>query len=96
MIENTFFKSMDSLGPFENKPNLAIGVSGGSDSLFLTLLTNEWVKKKNGKLTALVVDHNLRKQSKYECKIIQKILQKILDIWTMMKIQMKKIQIVIL
>jgi len=76
MIENVFFKTMNSLGPFENKPHLAIGVSGGSDSLCLTLLCEKWVKRNGGKISALVIDYGLRKNSKKECEQLRKILSK--------------------
>ena len=66
-IKEFFFKEMEKLGPYENKPHIAIAVSGGSDSMCLLMLANEWVKKKNGKITALVVNHKLRKESEAEC-----------------------------
>ena len=47
MIEKSFFKLMDLMGPFENKPHIAVGVSGGSDSMCLCLLCNKWIQKKN-------------------------------------------------
>ena len=53
MIEKSFFELMDSLGPFEKKPELAVGVSGGVDSMFLCYLSNKWVQMKRGKLTGM-------------------------------------------
>jgi len=76
MIEKVFFKIMDTLGPYEKNPHLAIAVSGGSDSLCLAILTQEWVKNRGGKITALIVDHGLRKNSGKECKETQNILKK--------------------
>ena len=76
MIEKSFFGLMDSLGPFEKKPELAVGVSGGVDSMFLCYLSNKWIQMKRGKLTALVVDHGLRQNSKIECKQVQQFLNK--------------------
>ena len=76
MIEKVFFKIMDSLGPYEKNPHLAVAVSGGCDSLFLAILTQKWVSTRGGKVTALIVDHGLRKNSVKECKKTQRILKK--------------------
>ena len=54
---------MARLGPFERAPHLAVGVSGGPDSLALTLLLAEWAASRNGRLDALTVDHRLRPES---------------------------------
>ena len=64
MIEKSFFKLMDLMGPFENKPHIAVGVSGGSDSMCLCLLCNKWIQKNGGRLTALILDHGLQKNQK--------------------------------
>jgi len=76
MIEKVFFKIMDNLGPYENNPNLAVAVSGGCDSLCLAILAKEWTNIRGGTITALIVDHGLRKDSKKECKETQNILKK--------------------
>lgn len=57
---------MAACGPFEMRPHLAVGVSGGPDSLALMLLLAEWVAARGGKLTALTVDHGLRLESATE------------------------------
>lgn len=54
------------LGPFEARPVLAVGVSGGADSLALTLLAQRWVAERQGSLLALVVDHGLRAEAAAE------------------------------
>jgi tRNA(Ile)-lysidine synthase len=51
---------------FENKPVIAVAVSGGVDSLALLNLAFKWVKEKNGEVIALTVDHNLRADSSQE------------------------------
>lgn len=43
-----------------------IGLSGGADSLCLTLLANEYTKARNMKLHACIVDHKLRPESSIE------------------------------
>ena len=56
---------------FESKPKIAIGVSGGPDSMALIFLLNRWVKKNGGSLIALIIDHGIREESKNESKIIK-------------------------
>jgi tRNA(Ile)-lysidine synthase len=51
---------MQPLGPFEDKPHMAVAVSGGADSLALTLLAHAWARQRGGTVTALTVDHGLR------------------------------------
>jgi tRNA(Ile)-lysidine synthase len=61
-----FADLMARLGPFERAPHLAVGVSGGPDSLALTLLLAEWAQSRGGHLDALTVDHRLRADSTAE------------------------------
>lgn len=61
-----FAAVMDCLGPFERRPAIAVGVSGGADSMALALLLQAWVEARDGRLIALVVDHRLRPQSTAE------------------------------
>src|SRR4051794_25508676 len=57
---------MDRLGPFEPSPRIAVGVSGGADSLALCLLLKAWVHSRGGSLIALTVDHALRQSAATE------------------------------
>jgi len=57
---------MRVLGPFEAAPRLAVGVSGGADSLALVLLADIWVRERGGSVLALTVDHGLRPESAME------------------------------
>ena len=69
-IFERFALTMDTLGPFEERPHVAIAVSGGGDSRALTYLVNEWVKSVGGQLTALTVDHGLRNNSRSEADAV--------------------------
>jgi len=70
--EAEFSNLMRALGPFERSPELAIGFSGGADSTGLLVLAARWVKRRNGVIFALTVDHGLRDDSLAEAKIAQK------------------------
>jgi tRNA(Ile)-lysidine synthase len=58
-----FTRLMDRLGPFEPAPRVAVGVSGGADSMALCLLLKAWTDSRNGSLLALTVDHGLRQNA---------------------------------
>jgi tRNA(Ile)-lysidine synthase len=59
---------MGALGPFEKSPDIAVALSGGPDSLALTLLLDRWVSRRRGTVTALTVDHGLRAESAAEAR----------------------------
>ena len=48
--------------------HLAVALSGGADSMALTLLTKRWCDRHHKKLTALTVDHQLRAESALEAQ----------------------------
>lgn len=54
---------MANIGMFEPAPLVAVGVSGGADSMALMLMTDAWARLKGGKAVGLTVDHGLRKES---------------------------------
>lgn len=58
---------------FSCPPNthIAVGVSGGADSLCLIFLLHDWVCANGGTLTALTVDHQLRENSTAEAQQVQ-------------------------
>lgn len=64
-----FAAAMAALGPFEQAPSIAVGVSGGPDSMALALLLRDWVAERCGSLSALVVDHRLRPESTAEAEL---------------------------
>ncbi len=59
---------MQTLGPFEPQPHLAVAVSGGPDSRALALLAAHWAQARQGRITALVIDHGLRPESADEMR----------------------------
>ncbi len=69
-ITNSEFSTILSnhLFIFEKNPHVAIGFSGGSDSLALLILMNNWIKRKGGVLTLIHLNHKLRKQSFLEAE----------------------------
>ncbi|MEM8951713.1 MAG: tRNA lysidine(34) synthetase TilS [Pseudomonadota bacterium] len=63
-----FSACMARLEPFEDEPLLAIAVSGGADSLALTLLADHWARQRRGRVVGLTVDHGLRSGSDDEAR----------------------------
>ncbi len=61
-----FARLMAPFEPFESAPVLAVGVSGGRDSLALALLARDWAAARDGRVTGLIVDHGLRPESAAE------------------------------
>ena len=61
---------------FEKNPTVAVSFSGGSDSLALLILMNDWIKKNKGYLTLIYFDHKLRKESYLESQYAREISRK--------------------
>lgn len=59
---------MAAFAPFEPSPQIAVGVSGGPDSMALCLLAHRWTQARDGRATALIVDHRLRPTSTAEAQ----------------------------
>lgn len=68
-LPTRFARAMARLGPFESAPHLAVAVSGGADSMALALLARDWLQARRGRLTALIIDHALRPESKAEARL---------------------------
>lgn len=68
-------KEAGFLASYRSDYPLAVAVSGGADSLALTLLLHDFVGQRSGKLTALTVDHGLRKESSQEAQSLHRILE---------------------
>lgn len=75
LTESYFEKKIHELLP-ELKERIAVAVSGGADSLCLTLMLHEYSKKQGIELKALTVDHQIRKESSKEAKEVHKFLKK--------------------
>jgi len=67
---------MQLLGPFDAKAQFVSAVSGGADSLALTLLASQWAQKNGFSFQAVSVDHGLRSESANECQQVHSWLQK--------------------
>ena len=63
---------MAPLGPFEPAPRVAVAVSGGSDSLALSLLADRWARARGGTVFGLTVDHRLRPESGAEANKVRR------------------------
>lgn len=63
-----FARLIAPLGPFEPKPEIAVAVSGGADSMALALLAADWARDNKGRCHALTVDHGLRPESGREAQ----------------------------
>ena len=70
-----FSAEMKSFGEFSPPFHFAVAVSGGADSMALTLLAHEWASAMGGKITALTVDHRLREESTAEALQVESWLE---------------------
>lgn len=66
---------MAPFAPFEAGPEVAVAVSGGGDSMALSLLMADWTRARSGRALALVVDHGLREESAEEAAQVQSRLE---------------------
>ncbi|HET6609026.1 MAG TPA: tRNA lysidine(34) synthetase TilS [Rhodopila sp.] len=48
---------------------MTVAVSGGADSMALAVLARDWVRQRHGRLSALIVDHDLRPESAEEARL---------------------------
>ena len=74
VTQNYFNRILKKNYLFEVNPKVAVAVSGGPDSMAIVFLLNKWIKKNKGSLIALIVDHQLRKDSNLEAQHIKKYL----------------------
>jgi tRNA(Ile)-lysidine synthase len=70
-----FARLIAGLGPFESRPQIAVAVSGGADSMALILLCDRWARARGGKALAVSVDHRLRPESAVETRQVARWLK---------------------
>ena len=58
-----FERTLEKYFFYESNPKIAVGVSGGPDSLALSILLHRWLVKKKGILKALIIEHRIRAES---------------------------------
>ena len=63
-----FAALMLPFGPYP--PLIAVGCSGGPDSLALTRLVDAWARTRGGAVLALIVEHGLRLESAAEARVL--------------------------
>ena len=76
VMDADFAAAMDRLGPVPAAPVIAVAVSGGADSLALTLLADRWARARRIGLLALTVDHRLRPGSSAEASRVHAMLSR--------------------
>jgi len=62
--------ALAAIGGFESRPVVAVGVSGGPDSMALMLLADAWARQQGGIAWGLTVDHGLRPESAAEARAV--------------------------
>jgi len=75
-INQIYFRFRENILPFVGKEKFAIAVSGGSDSLALSILAKLYSLEQSSDFATLIVDHGLRKESANEAKQTFKNLKK--------------------
>jgi tRNA(Ile)-lysidine synthase len=68
LTDAEFGAALAAIAEFERAPFLAVAVSGGPDSLALTILADRWARARGGDICALTVDHRLRPESADEVR----------------------------
>ena len=74
--DHEFLNLMQMSNVIGKYQHVAVGVSGGVDSLALCLLAHTWGEENGVKITALTVDHGLRKESAREAAQVKSWLTK--------------------
>jgi tRNA(Ile)-lysidine synthase len=74
LAAGAFARLMAPFGPFEASPVVAVAVSGGRDSLALTVLAHDWAAARDGCAIGLIVDHGLRAESAAEAAATRALL----------------------
>jgi tRNA(Ile)-lysidine synthase len=74
-LSNIYYNFKNKLDGL-NKKNYTVAVSGGPDSLALVALTKAYSNTNSTNFHYVLVDHNIRKNSAQEAKLVQKLLKK--------------------
>ena len=74
-LSNIYINFKDKLDSL-NKKNYVVAVSGGPDSLALVALSKAYTYSKKTKFHYVLVNHNIRKESKQEAKKVKNLLKK--------------------
>ncbi len=75
LTNEEFAGLMARLGPFEGRPEIAVAVSGGADSMAAVMLTQDWASRLGGRAIAVTVDHGLRPGSAAEAALVDERLK---------------------
>lgn len=77
-IDYIFRESAEIFSDLHDPPKkIAVGVSGGSDSLSLLLLLKAWAEQRGASVICITVDHKLREESREEALFVRNICEKI-------------------
>tara|TARA_B100000686_G_scaffold327034_1_gene385510 strand:+ start:6278 stop:7567 length:1290 start_codon:yes stop_codon:yes gene_type:complete len=77
LLENKFNNYLKNNKNLITNKKIAIGISGGPDSLSLAILLNIYKKKYSLNLLSFTVDHQLRPESKEEAKHVKTLMKKL-------------------
>ena len=72
LSRSEFAALMERLGPFERKPEIAVAVSGGADSMAAAVLVHEWASGLGGRALGVTFDHGLRSDSAGEALMVSR------------------------
>ncbi|MBC6497987.1 MAG: tRNA lysidine(34) synthetase TilS [Alphaproteobacteria bacterium GM7ARS4] len=70
--DGSFMRLMKPFEPFEARATIALAVSGGIDSMTMSLLMHRWGEAKTLSVVALTIDHGLRPSSAQEADKTQR------------------------
>ena len=71
-INHIYFHFREKISSFIGKERFAIAVSGGSDSLALSVLAKLYSLENDNDFVSLIIDHKLRKESAEEARVTYK------------------------
>lgn len=77
MLQRIFDESIENLLIGAACDQVALAISGGSDSIALLYLMSDWSKRRGVKLTIFTVNHNLRSEAISEIEFVKKITTKL-------------------